>query len=184
MKLSLSLCLSIIIVSFISGTIERSAASNNLLLAKNINLAINQDRAIDIFNGVIATDPNDAKFYFKRGIEKNKQGRYQDAIIDYNQGIILAPDFAFGYAMRASAKVELGLYQEAINDYDRFIALAPNNEAIAKFYVLRSYAKLEVGNKQGAIADMTTASEIFRQQNKMDDYQKTMKFVQEMKANK
>jgi tetratricopeptide (TPR) repeat protein len=70
--------------------------------------------------------------------------------------------------------------QGAIADYDRAIKINPN-DAIA--YSNRGVVKSALGDKQGAIADLGKAAELFRQQGQMDDYKDAMGLIAKLKGN-
>jgi hypothetical protein len=47
---------------------------------------------------------------------------------------------------------------------------------------MRGGTKFDLGQKQAAIADLTTAADLFRKQNKMDLYKQTIEFIQKIKG--
>jgi tetratricopeptide (TPR) repeat protein len=106
-----------------------------------------------------------------RGLAKYDLGNRKEAIADYDRAIDINPKYAEAYNNRGNAKDDLGNRKEAIADYDRAIAIDPK---FAEAYYNRGIAKSELENRQGAITDMNTAVGLFRQQRRMDLYQKAM----------
>ena len=69
---------------------------------------------------------------------------YEDAIINYNKGIILEP-IALNYYKRGVAKKQLRRYQEALLDY----SLAIEKDPLDGFYYLkRGQLKLEIPSRE------------------------------------
>jgi Flp pilus assembly protein TadD len=50
----------------------------------------------------------------------------------------------------------------------------------AEAYSNRGAVKLALGDKQGAIADLTKGAQLFRQQGKMADYEKIIELIQQV----
>jgi DNA helicase II / ATP-dependent DNA helicase PcrA len=105
------------------------------------------DRAIEI-------DPQDAKAYFDRGIEKYRLGQNAEAIDEYSRAIIIDPQYVNVYVGRGAAKHGLGMNQEAIDDYNCAITLNPQ---ATDAYIGRGAAKYNLGQHQAAIDDYNRA---------------------------
>jgi tetratricopeptide (TPR) repeat protein/S1-C subfamily serine protease len=140
----------------------------------------NKQAAIIDYDRAIAINPKYDDVYVNRGIAKYELGRKQEAIIDYDRAIALNPKDAIAYYNRGLAQSTLGNKQEAIIDYDRAIALNPK-DAIA--YYNRGLAQSTLGNKQEAIIDISNAAELFRQQGRMDLYQKAVGSLKQLQGN-
>jgi tetratricopeptide (TPR) repeat protein/S1-C subfamily serine protease len=153
----------------ISFNSKFAVAYYNRGLAKS-DLGNNQE-AISDYDRAIALNPKLAEAYVNRGIAKSALGNKPEAIIDYDRAIALNPKDAEAYTNRGLSKSDLGNKPEAIIDYDRAIALNPK---LAEAYGNRGITKYALGNKQGAITDISKAAELFRQQGRMDLYQKVM----------
>ena len=69
-------------------------------------------------------------------------------------------------------------YNKSIYIYNEIIQKQP--EAYA--YSNRGLAKSALGNRQGAMTDMNTAAELFRQQGQMDSYQKAMGLLKKLQG--
>ncbi|HEX7008195.1 MAG TPA: tetratricopeptide repeat protein, partial [Alphaproteobacteria bacterium] len=85
--------------------------------------------AIKMFERVIdARDqpPNTrAVAYVGRGVTYQNEGRYDEALADYDRAIGLMPTLAEAYVNRASIYVIKGQYERGLADYDRALALKP-----------------------------------------------------------
>jgi tetratricopeptide (TPR) repeat protein/S1-C subfamily serine protease len=145
---------------FVDAYINRGIAKSNLG---------NEQEGIADYDRAIALNPKYANTYYNRGKSKLALGNKQAAIIDYDRAIALNPKYVEAYSDRGVAKSDLGNKQAAISDYNRAIALNPK---YAPSYNNRGIAKSELGDKQGGIADISKAAELFRQQGRMDLYQK------------
>ena len=135
--------------------------------------------AIDDYDQAIALNPNLALAYNNRGFAKYDLGNNQAAIDDYNLALKINPNDAKVYNNRGLAKYTLGDNQAAINDYNLALKINPN---LALPYSNRGLAKYALGDKQGGISDLTKASDLFRQQNRIDEYNKTMGLIKELQG--
>ncbi len=54
----------------------------------------------------------------------------------------------------------------------------------ADAYFIRGNSKSDRGDNRGAIADMSQAAELFRQQGQMNSYQEAMRLVEQFKSAK
>ncbi len=139
----------------------------------------NKQEAINDYDRAIALNPKFAGAYNNRGNAKSDLGNKPEAISDYDRAIALNPKDAIAYNNRGNAKSDLGNKPAAISDYDRAIALNPK---YAYAYYNRGNAKSDLGNKQGAIADLSKAAELFRQQGRIDLYQKAMGLLERVQG--
>ena len=82
------------------------------------------------------TTPNSG-YYFDKGRDYGRDGKYQLAINEYTTAIRLNPDASASYNNRGVAYHNLGQYERSIQDYDKAIqidptyALAYNNRGVA-----------------------------------------------------
>ena len=133
--------------------------------------------AITDYDRAIAINSNDAMVYVNRGACKYELGQRQAAITDYDKAITIDTNNEQAYYNRGSIQAELRQEQAAIADFDKAIAIDPN---FAQAYANRGIAKSELGQKQAAISDLNLAAELFRQQNRIDDYHRAIGFIQTM----
>lgn len=77
--------------------------------------------------GYAQTNP---KILFDTGVEKVKQGAYQEAVDLFSDLIIALPDSAKAYKNRGVALMNLGNMDHAINDFQRALEINPNLKGI------------------------------------------------------
>ena len=65
--------------------------------------------------------PEFAEVYYNRGAKKVHQGKYEDAICNYDKAIRLNSEFAEAYNDRGVAESELSHHAEAVLDFDKAI---------------------------------------------------------------
>ena len=110
------------------------------------------DEAIADFDRMVEIDGSFVA-YEVRGLEHFKLKRYQQAIADFRKVIELAPDSAYGYGMLGEVMCELEQYQEAIPYLDKYLQIASK----VAIYLLRGNAKEQIGDLEGARADLESA---------------------------
>ena len=98
----------------------------------------------------------DDKFfhYYNRGNAKFKLKKYEEAIEDYNQSIILDSSNFHGHICRGDVFFCLSQYKSSILDYDKAIQLNPGYWIT---YVCRGNAKFMLGDYEGSIIDYNNA---------------------------
>jgi len=67
-----------------------------------------------------------AEGHYVQAHNLHREGRYGEAIEEYNKAIELNPNYAIAYAERGQAYFELGQYDLAIPDLAKAIELDPN----------------------------------------------------------
>jgi tetratricopeptide (TPR) repeat protein len=99
-----------------------------------------------------------------------QSGDPQRAILDLNQAIALQADYADAIQTRGLAKQSLKDFGGATADFKKAevllsatIAKDPSNINTATVYVRRANTRLGLGNKQGAIDDIQTVANLFKQ---------------------
>jgi tetratricopeptide (TPR) repeat protein len=97
---------------------------------------------------------SEAEQHNERGLELVEEGRWQEAIKEYDEAIELDANMAFAYLNRGQVYNLLGDRQRAIADLDKAIELDPNLD-LAYFYRGNAYENLR--DSQRAIADYDKA---------------------------
>ncbi|MEO0373674.1 MAG: hypothetical protein AAF329_03400 [Cyanobacteria bacterium P01_A01_bin.17] len=78
---------------------------------------------------------------------------------------------------RAAAKAETHAYVQAINVYTEALDLCPDN---ARAYGARGLLRSNVGDQQGAIADIQYAAQLFRQQGKTANFEIALGYLRKI----
>lgn len=65
--------------------------------------------------------------YFEQGYEKQVNGQYKEAIVDYNKTLELDREFERAYVQRAFCRCKLKDYKNALADYKTAMSLNPND---------------------------------------------------------
>lgn len=111
--------------------------------------------SIILFSKAIKLKPKLWEGYFQRGYSKHLQGKYKEAVVDYDLSFDLHPnqtaDFFF---YRAEANREILEYNEAIEDYTIAVALKPN---YLEAYLNMSFVKAKQKSLVPALGDMSKA---------------------------
>jgi tetratricopeptide (TPR) repeat protein len=126
-------------------------------------------KAIADMGQLIELQPKNASAFYNRGEFYIQAGDPQRAILDLDRAIVLKPDYADAIQTRGLAKQSLKDFQGATEDFKKAEGLLgqtigqdPNNINTATVYVRRANARLGLGNKQGAIADIQTVADLFQ----------------------
>ena len=148
-----------------SGSGEEAIANYDMAIELNPNdpdyyewrgyakRALNRDdEAIDDFNKMVEINGS-VYAYEVRGQALLKLKRYHQAFADFRKMIELAPDVPFGYSRLGRAMCELEQYQDAIPHLDKLLQIVPD----ADIYLLRGNAKEQMGDLEGAKADLENA---------------------------
>lgn len=113
----------------------------------------NPGRAMEDLTTAIQLKPNEAYFFYRRGLGLSMQGNYHSAVDDFSQAIQLTPggerDYYYG---RGQAHYELDEYMLAVQDFtDAFRRNSQDVQAL--FGRAASYAKLGRIDKEGEDLD-------------------------------
>ncbi|MEM9213579.1 MAG: tetratricopeptide repeat protein [Cyanobacteria bacterium P01_F01_bin.150] len=90
--------------------------------------------------------------FLAEAIAKGKRGKRHEALSDLNWLLELDPNDVDGLAHRGMLHAQTGNHRAAIRDLERAMALAPDNPKVC---LLRSRARLYMGDDFGAIADLS-----------------------------
>lgn len=108
------------------------------------------DLIISDCNKAIDLDSNNYSAYYLKGIVEYEQGKFEEALNDFDKSIELKPSFA-AYNSRAGAFVYLGKYDKAIEDYDIAINFAVKPFDKAKIYANKASAYKSMGDNNMAL---------------------------------
>lgn len=96
--------------------------------ARALSFLNNQDEAIDYFNKIFDTNPNNEAVLMSRGNTLMKMEKYDDAINDYNKLIRNNPNNEEALLNRGVSLAALKKYDDAIVDYNKILELNPYNK--------------------------------------------------------
>ena len=148
----------IVEASLVESTTEnRSENFRNWISVGNRLTKHEPEAALVAFDEALRIDPTAWGAYNNRALLKYEQGRYADAIDDYNRAISAHPERALLYLNRAGAKLELKLFEASIADYNTAIHLAPE---WAGAFARRGGARYKMGQYDLAIQDLSQAIEL------------------------
>ena len=102
-------------------------------------------------------DPTSEEQLLRSANKHFQQGKYEEAIADYDQAIRIKPQDAIAYYNRGTAKGVLRKYEEAIADYNEAIRIDPQDAVV---YNNRGTAKGVLRKYEEAIADYNEAIRI------------------------
>ena len=102
-------------------------------------------------------DPTSEQQSLRSGNRHFQQGKYEEAIADYNEAIRINPESAEAYYNRGTTKDMLGRHEEAIEDYKEASRVNPQ---FAQAYYNRGNAKDALGRHEEAIEDYDEAIRI------------------------
>ena len=98
-----------------------------------------------------------ASSHVARGMNEQRSGNSDAAMIDYDRAIALDPKFSRAYSNRGLLKADQGHIEEAIADYDRAIEIAPTDYLP---YLSRGLAKEHERDLSGALVDFDRSIEL------------------------
>jgi tetratricopeptide (TPR) repeat protein len=96
----------------------------------------------------------------QKGIAHKNQGKYDEAIMAYDEVIQLNPKDAYVWHNKGYVLYAMGRYEEAIMAYDEAIRLAPYYAAVAATWNNKGVALKALGRTGEADAAFTKAKEL------------------------
>jgi len=124
----------------------------------------------------IAAVSDRAQEHFRQGQRHHSKGNLKAAIEQYSAAIKLNPEFVNAYVARGGTFGALEDYSAAIEDYSSAIALSPE---LAGAYGGRGLARFRNGDQEG-VQDLWQAAQLYREQDKMNDYFRTLAIIQRL----
>jgi len=115
------------------------------------------EEAIEVYTGVIKTDPHHALAYYNRGIVYEELGDTSLAFEDYTKAVEINPDYAEAYNNRGCLLVDDREYEQAIKDFTHAIKVKTD---YASAYFNRGIALIGLREYRKAIQDLKKAMEL------------------------
>jgi tetratricopeptide (TPR) repeat protein len=134
-------------------------AGSYMSLAQTYILLGQSDKALATFNAAVEA-LNNYLAYNNRGLFLQQQGKWPEAMADFNKAIELDPNFAIAYNNRGFNYQQTGNQQAAEADFTKALTIEPQNPL---FHSLRGTTRLSAGNLPGAIEDYTEAIRLYPQ---------------------
>ena len=117
----------------------------------------NYEEAIKQYSLAISADPQNAEFYYHRGVCNSLLKQNEQAIDDYDKAISIEEDYQEAYFERAYSYYVLDKNQEALIDYDRSIELRPD---YGPAFLNRGSVKYDLDDLDGACQDWRKALDL------------------------
>jgi len=133
---------------------DPSHLSSHVGLAESYVVSGQPDKAMAAFTTAVETFTNNPLVFNNRGLFLQQQGRYKEAIVDFNKAIQLDGKYAVAYANRGFTYQADRNLPQAEADYSEAIKLDPKHPL---FYSLRGTCRLSQLNVEGAIEDYSQA---------------------------
>lgn len=84
------------------------------------------EEAMNVWNTLIASNPNESSYYNERGVCKFNL-RFKHSILDFDKAISLEPENAYFYSCRAYIKDKTGDTEGSVKDYEAALKLDPDD---------------------------------------------------------
>jgi len=110
-----------------------------------------------LWEDVVKKSPHKARGYVNQGMDFINQGKFSQAMSDFNKALKINPEYADAYKGRGSVYDEQGDNSQALLNYDKAIEINP---LYMDAYVSRSVVFSNQGKFDLAIADLNRAIEL------------------------
>ena len=118
--------------------------------------------------------------YYNRGIALARdQGKYREALLDFNKAIELNREYVQAYVDRGNIYNALKNWQQANDNYSTAIALEPTH---AEAHYNRGLTYYQLGEPEVALKDFQRSSILFQEQGDNINYQRAMERIQELQG--
>ena len=82
-------------------------------------------KAIELYNNVLAIEPDVPEVHNNLGIALLESGRLDDAVVSYRRALLIKPDFAAAYNNLGTAQRRMGLLPDALESYSHAVSFIP-----------------------------------------------------------
>jgi tetratricopeptide (TPR) repeat protein len=117
-------------------------------------------RAIEIYNDIVAADPNTGKWYLYRGQIFSIINEYKKAESDYSKAIELTPQYYDAFLSRAILYYSINQAERSINDYNNALRYLKDESLRVFIYNNRGNAKTLRRDLHGAYNDFQKAYQL------------------------
>ena len=112
------------------------------------------EKALKDFKKAVELDPNEADYYFEKGLAYYYLEKYKEALKDFSKAIKLNPKEAKYFYQKGYSYYLLNKNKEAIKEFHQAIKLDPNND---QFIYNRGLAYYYLENYENALFDLNKA---------------------------
>lgn len=134
--------------------------NNNYMAHNNLADALlqqgNTDKAVYHYNKAIAINDY-APAHYNKGVICFRQGKHQQAIMNFHEAIRVKPNYAEAYYNMGIIYHSSGQYQQAMENYNEAIRMMPNH---IKAYNNRAFVYLNTGNSFAGCRDAQKACDM------------------------
>jgi tetratricopeptide (TPR) repeat protein len=117
--------------------------------------------AIADYTKALKINPNDYNTHGRRGWAEFYLQEYSEAIADFTKAIEGNGNNIHYYNIRGEAKFYLRDYEGAISDFDRVTrSWSGEKDQRSKAFYLRGQAKIEIGQKESGLLDLSKAGKL------------------------
>ena len=116
--------------------------------------AVRVPESVDIYTDLIATNPNEGRYFTLRASAWWGLGKTDQAMADFDRAIELGYEKSHAYNSRGLFHSAAGRHDQAIADFDKAISIDPDDDGPL---VNRAAAYLSKGNAKAAIKDYDQA---------------------------
>ena len=145
----------------LKSALERSDLPPYDALVANGERVLEPENKAKLIEAVTRLDllppPPTADDFIASGIAKYALGRYEEALADYTEALVLRPDYVEALNNRGNTYLSMERYEEALADYNNALELKPDEPAILTNRGT-TYAKLE--RYEEALADFDRAIQL------------------------
>lgn len=127
-----------------------------------LDLSTEKNQRHPLVGSSICRNTAEAIRHFNLGNDLFKSGAIQDAIVQYNEAILLDPSYSKAYLNRGYIRAtELKEFQLALSDFDSAVILDPD---FAEAYLSRGSCRLAMKDLSGALEDWKKSASLGNQQ--------------------
>jgi tetratricopeptide (TPR) repeat protein len=128
-----------------------------LVLADEARAAGDFATALELYNRALEQGGPNWRYLHGRGGVYMRLGRFEEAIADMNEVLVLRPDYVYALEYRSWSRYQRGQNENAILDITRIIELGDGS---ARQYGIRADAYKRLGRFDAALADLAIAIEM------------------------
>lgn len=174
-KILFCLIISIVPLTVICAPLKAQHKLDNTVSAESISRAkklseksktkseiLDYRGAIADISKAILLNPNEAEFYYQRGVILGKLSDRQSAVRDFDNAILRDPNHAWAYLQRAGMSFDLGSEYQLTNNRNLRLNFKEDPRR---------------GNAQ-AMLDLHAAQQLFQQQNNLEGAQIAKRLIQ------